>query len=84
MANKWVTERPTEPGFYFATDGSPCLLIEARLYDGSVFEVASTWQTSWAGRTDIPEDSMSDEAVIMVCIEPKYWQKIETPSKPGG
>lgn len=80
---EWTTEKPTERGFYFTTDGSPVLNVEIRTRDGEVIEIAHTWWSEWAGREGIPEDSMSDEVVILPVTEPKYWCKIPVPDKPG-
>ncbi len=70
----WTTDRPTEPGFYFATDGSPLLILQ--IYGRDMCpEECWTWQTAWPGHEDVP-------ATLPETPELKYWLKIPLPDKP--
>lgn len=72
---EWLTEKPTEPGFYFATDGSPALAIVARNLEGEEDFVCFSWQSKW-GKSDDYIPTQLD------LLDIKYWMKIEIPERP--
>lgn len=71
---EWMTEKPTEPGFYWATDGSPLLVLLIVGLDGVVIEENYTWQMAWANGEHIP-------VVLPKAPEFKWWCKLPVPPK---
>lgn len=74
---EWTTERPTEPGFYFATDGSPILNVYVLDREGNLDIIAATFQSTWADR-----DKSYESYHMTPMPDMKYWCKIPVPDKP--
>jgi hypothetical protein len=74
--NEWSTEVPAEPGFYFATDGTPTLVlvIIGKDDDPAYFY---TWQSAWQLPTDEVWEQKNANDIPL-----KYWRKIVTPERP--